>query len=273
MKALLLAGGTGSRLYPTTRVVNKHLLLLGDKPVIYYPLSTLLELGLREIAIVSTPAALPLFRDLLGNGRAWGIQLSYLVQPQPAGIGQVFTLAKDFIGRDCSTLILGDNIFSEPPWFSPDACRGAEIVPFPVPNPAEFGVAEIDAQGQIVSLEEKPLEPRSNLAITGLYRYDNSILKAVRESKTFCLTEINQSYLRLGLLGAARVPEGLRWADAGTVAGLAAAARWVSGFEIGYPELASYRQGWINRADLQQLLGHIPESAYRQSLLNFWPKL
>lgn len=267
MKGLLLAGGSGSRLYPLTLAVNKQLLPVYDKPMVYYPLCTLMGAGIRDVMVVSSPADLPRFQALLGSGDAWGISISYAAQAAPEGIAQALLVAGAFVGGDPMALILGDNLFHGPalgPLLQRAVLRtrGAAVFGHRVRSPRRFGVAELDARGRVLSLEEKPAEPRSDVAVTGLYMYGHGVVdrvRAVRRSARgeYEITALNQDYLECGELSLHLLGDEVTWRDMGTAPALHAAARWVAaqsrrGNAVGCPEEVAFRMGWIGPAELEE---------------------
>jgi len=282
MKGIILAGGAGSRLFPLTLVASKQLQPVYDKPMVYYPLSTLLSGGIREFCLISTPQDLPRFRQLLGDGSAWGISIDYREQPKPAGIAQAFLIAESFIGSDNVTLILGDNIF-----FGGDNLQrafdefkgGATIFGYHVNDPHRYGVVEFDAQGQAVSIEEKPRAPKSNYAVPGIYIYDNQVVSIARNLKSsprgeLEITDVNVEYLRRGQLSVVRLSRGFAWLDAGTSSSLHDASAYVQtiekrqGIKIGCPEEAAFRRGFLSVAQFEALVARIPNCEYRDYLNN-----
>ena len=280
MKGIILAGGAGSRLYPLTLVASKQLQPVYDKPMVYYPLTTLIESGIREFCLISTPHDLPRFKQLLGDGRAWGLSIEYREQARPAGIAQAFLIAESFIGSDAVTLILGDNIFYGGDTFQrafADFKSGATIFGYHVNDPERYGVVDFDAEGKAVSIEEKPKVPKSNYAVPGLYIYDNEVVaisKALKPSARgeLEITAVNVEYLRRGALRVHRLSRGFAWLDAGTSSSLHDASAYVqtiekrAGVKIGCPEESAFRQGFISLAQLDELVGKIPNCEYRDYL-------
>lgn len=268
MKGIILAGGSGTRLYPLTRVTSKQLLPVYDKPMIYYPLSTLMLAGIRDILIISTPDDTPRFESLLGDGSSFGIHLSYAVQPKPEGLAQAFLIGRDFIGDDTCALVLGDNIFYGG-WFRKnlqEAVKNAEdgkatIFGYRVKDPQRFGIVEFDAEKNVVSVEEKPQQPKSNFCITGLYFYDNRVGKLAEQVKPsprgeLEITDLNRLYLKQGDLKVQILGRGFAWLDTGTMDSLMEAATFVqnvqnrTGLVISAPEEIAYYEGWITRDKL-----------------------
>jgi glucose-1-phosphate thymidylyltransferase len=285
MKGIILAGGTGTRLYPVTRGISKQLLPVYDKPMIYYPLTTLMLAGIREILIITTPEDQPMFMKLLGDGSDWGISLSYTIQPSPDGLAQAFILGESFIGKDDVTLILGDNIFFGYS-FSPmlelavstvQNERKANIFGYYVSDPERYGVAEFDAEGNVLSIAEKPVQPKSNFAVVGLYFYPNDVIevaKSVRPSARgeLEITSVNEVYLQRGALKCSMLGRGFAWLDTGTHESFQEAGNFIQivekrqGLKIACPEEIAWRQGWINDEELSRLAEPLMKSHYGQYL-------
>jgi len=277
MKGIILAGGAGSRLFPLTLVASKQLQPDYDKPMVYYPLTTLIEGGIREICLISTPQDLPRFRQLLGDGSQWGLKIEYREQPKPAGIAQAFLIADSFIGKDGVTLILGDNVFYGGDSFHKafaDFKGGAIIFGYHVNDPERYGVVEFDTDGRAISIEEKPKQPKSNYAVPGLYIYDNEVAAVAKALKPSArgeleITDVNVAYMRRGRLRVHVLSRGFAWLDAGTSSSLHEASAYVQtiekrqGVKIGCPEEAAYRQGFLSFAQLQALTATLPRCEYR----------
>ena len=284
MKGIILAGGTGTRLYPLTRVVSKQLLPVYDKPMVYYPLSTLMLAGIRDVLVISTPSDLPRFAELLGDGSRWGMTFQYAEQPEPNGLAQAFVIGRDFVGSDGVSLVLGDNLFYGEGLIAllqAAASRpsGATIFGYSVADPERYGVAEIDGKGRVVGIEEKPKKPKSNYAITGLYFYDNRVLdiaQALTPSKRgeYEITDVNMAYLRLGELRMELFGRGMAWLDTGTHDSLHDASSFIEtvekrqGLKIACPEEIAYRMGYIDAEQVRRLAKPVAESAYGKYLLS-----
>ena len=283
MRGIILAGGTGSRLWPITKGVSKQLLPIYDKPLVYYPLSTLMSAGIQDILVITTPHDSAAFQDLLGDGSQWGINLSFAQQPKPEGLAQAFLIGESFIGRDACALVLGDNVFhgnglgdelqmlTQP--------KGATIFAYKVSNPEEYGVVEFAADGRVISIEEKPQRPKSSFAVPGLYFYDNNVVSIAKEVRPSArgeleITAVNSEYLNRGELSVSVLPEGTAWLDSGTFGSLHDASSYVriveerQGIKVGCPEEIAWRHNWITDEQLEQRAEELLKSGYGVYLKN-----
>jgi glucose-1-phosphate thymidylyltransferase len=281
MKGIILAGGAGSRLYPLTLVASKQLQPVYDKPMVYYPLATLVENGVREICLISTPHDLPRFAQLFGDGTRWGISIEYREQPRPEGIAQAFLIAESFIQNDNVVLVLGDNIFYGADTFQRafnDFRSGATIFAYQVHDPERYGVVEFDRQGRAISIEEKPKKPKTNFAVPGVYLYDDDVVQIVKSLKPSArgeleITAVNQAYLDAGRLRVHPLSRGFAWLDAGTSSSLHEASAYVQtiekrqGIKIGCPEEAALRRGFLSPEQFRLLASKLPNCEYRDYLL------
>lgn len=283
-KGIILAGGSGTRLYPVTRAICKQLLPVYDKPMIYYPLSTLMLAGMRDICIISTPQDTPRLEQLLGNGQAWGLNISYIVQANPEGIAQAFPLAKDFIGNSPSSLVLGDNVYygHELAKMMIEADKresGASVFAYPVGDPERYGVVDFDKAGKALSIEEKPAKPKSRYAVTGLYFYDNQVVDIAENIEPSArgeleITDVNQHYLDRGQLNVEVMGRGMAWLDTGTHDSLLEASMFIQtiekrqGLKVMCPEEIAFRNGYIDAEQLEKLAQPLIKSGYGNYLMN-----